>query len=170
MKRIVTLSLMLAVTLSLKSAPADDMAMSKPVAPGASDTKHMGTAKSLSECNEMNAGEMVMMSSCLMPLGIMTGEAGKWMVGYQFSHEKMDGSLVGTDDISISQILKQFPNAPTDMTMDMHMWMVMYAPPERLTLSAMIPYIRKEMNNVSVDGSHFVMRTNGVGDLELRPS
>jgi hypothetical protein len=105
-----------------------------------------------------------------MPFGIMTGEAGKWMVGYQFTHEKMDGSLVGIDDISVSQILKQFPNAPTDMTMDMHMWMVMYAPTERLTLSAMIPYIRKEMNNVSADGSRFVMRADGVGDLEFRPS
>ena len=101
----------------------------------------------------MNTGEMGMMSSCLMPFGIMTSEAGKWMVGYQFMHEKMDGSLVGTDDISVSQILKQFPNAPTDMTMDMHMWMVMYAPTERLTLSAMIPYVRKEMNMVDVDGA-----------------
>jgi len=168
MKRIVTLSLILAATLSLKSAQADEMAASNSAVAGASDTQHMGTAESASACNEMNAGEMVMMSSCLMPFGIMTGEAGKWMVGYQFTHEKMDGSLVGTDDISVSQILKQFPNAPTDMTMDMHMWMVMYAPTERLTLSAMIPYIRKEMNNVSVDGSRFVMRANGIGDLELR--
>jgi hypothetical protein len=168
MKPIVTLSLMLAATLSVKSAPADEMAAVNSAAAGASDTKHMGASESLSECKEMNAGEMVMMSSCLMPFGIMTGEAGKWMIGYQFTHEKMDGSLVGTDDISVSQILKQFPNAPTDMTMDMHMWMVMYAPTERLTLSAMIPYIRKEMNNVSADGSRFVMRANGVGDLELR--
>jgi hypothetical protein len=99
----------------------------------------------------------------------MTGEAGKWMVGYQFMHENMDGSLVGTDDISVSEILKQFPNAPTDMTMDMHMWMVMYAPTERLTLSAMIPYFRKEMNMVDVDGNRFVMRGTGIGDLELRP-
>jgi hypothetical protein len=170
MKPIVTLSVMLAAALSVKSAPADEMAAVNSAAAGASDTKHMGASESLSECNEMNAGEMVMMSSCLMPFGIMTGEAGKWMVGYQFTHEKMDGSLVGTDDISVSQILKQFPNAPTDMTMDMHMWMVMYAPTERLTLSAMIPYIRKEMNNVSADGSRFVMRANGVGDLELRPA
>src|SRR4030095_11793323 len=169
MKTIVTVSLILAATLSVKTARAHEMAVANPAAAGASDTKHMGTAESLSECDEMNAGEMVMMSPCLMPFGIMTGEAGKWMVGYQFTHEKMDGSLVGTDGISVSQILQQFPNAPTDMTMDMHMWMVIYAPTERLTLSAMIPYVRKEMNMVDVDGGHFVMRGNGVGDLELRP-
>ena len=55
------------------------------------------------------------------------------------------------------------------MTMDMNMWMVMYAPTQRLTVSAMIPYFRKEMNMVDVDGNHFVMRGNGIGDLELRP-
>ena len=99
---------MVAATLSLKPAPAGEMDPANSAVAGASDTKRMGTAESLSECNAMNAGEMVMMNSCLMPFGIMTGEAGKWMVGYQFMHEKMDGSLVGTDDISVSQILKQF--------------------------------------------------------------
>ena len=51
----------------------------------------------------MNASEMVM-SSCLMPFGIMTGEAGKWMVGYQFMHEKMAGNLLG-QTTRVSQIL-----------------------------------------------------------------
>ena len=36
----------------------------------------------------------------LVPFDIMTGQAGKWMVGYQFMFEKMDGNLVGTNDIS----------------------------------------------------------------------
>ena len=170
MNRLYLLTIACATLFFCTPAPADEMAMSKPAVAVASDIKHVGSAESLSECDAMNAGEMVMTSSCLMPFGIMTGEAGRWMIGYQFMHEKMDGSLVGTDDISVSQILKQFPNAPTDMTMDMHMWMVMYAPTERLTLSAMIPYVRKEMNMIDVDGSHFVMRANGIGDLELRPA
>ena len=62
-----------------------------------------------------------------MPFGtMMIGEAGEWMVGYQFMFDDIDGSLVGTNDISISQILKRFPAAPTDMTMKMHMVMAMY--------------------------------------------
>jgi Putative MetA-pathway of phenol degradation len=162
------LSLVVAM-LSMKSSPAHDMAAAKAAEAGALDTKYMDTSESLSMCNAMEPGEMAMMSSRLMPFGIMTGEAGKWMVGYQFMHENMDGSLVRTGDISVPKILKQFPNAPTDMTMDVHMWMVMYAPTEKLTLSAMIPYSRKEMNMVDVDGNRFVMRGNGIGDLELRP-
>jgi hypothetical protein len=154
----------------VKNASAYEMAAVNSAAAGASDTKQLGASESLPECNEMNGGEMVMLSSCLMPFGIITGEAGKWMVGYQFMHENMNGSLVGTDDISISQILKQFPSAPTDMTMDMHMGMVMYAPTQRFTLSAMVPYVLKEMNNVNADGSRFVERTSGVGDVELSGS
>ena len=170
MKSVLVFSLILAASLSVKSARPEEMAATNSAATGASDTKQMGSSESTSECNEMNAGEMVMMSSCLMPFGIMTGEAGKWMVGYQFMHDEMDGSLVGTGDISISQILKQFPSAPTDMTMDMHMGMVMYAPTQSLTLSTMVPYVLKEMNNVNADGSRFVERTSGVGDVELSGS
>jgi len=167
MRSILTRSFVLAATLSVKTARADDIAMANSALAGASDIKHIGTAEFPSGCNDVNGGEMAMMNSCLMPFGIMTGEAGKWMVGYQFMHDKMDGSLVGTDDINVSQILKQFPNAPTDMTMDTQMGMVMYAPTQKLTLTAMVPYILKEMNNVNADGSRFVERTSGVGDVEL---
>ena len=169
--RAIVINLLLVVTLSVNTArAAHEMAAPDSALGGASDTKQIGTAETPSGCNDMNAAGMEMMSSCLMPFGIMTGEAGKWMVGYQFMHEDMDGSLAGTDDVSVSQILKQFPNAPTDMTMDMHMWMIMYAPTKRLTFSAMIPYVQKEMNMVDRDGNHFVMRGSGIGDLELRPS
>jgi hypothetical protein len=61
--------------------PLIKMAISNPAVAGGSDTKHIGTPESLSESNAMNAGEMAMISSCLMPFGIMTGEAGKWMLG-----------------------------------------------------------------------------------------
>lgn len=32
----------------------------------------------------------------LVPFDIMTGQAGKWMLGYQFMFEKMVGNLDGT--------------------------------------------------------------------------
>ena len=104
----------------------------------------------------------------LVPFDIMTGQAGKWMIGYQFMFEKMDGNLAGTDDISEASILRRFSTAPTDMTMQMHMAMVMYAPTDRLTLMALLPYVRKEMNHVTVDGARFAERTAGIGDAELR--
>ena len=104
----------------------------------------------------------------LVPFEIMTGQAGKWMVGYQFMSEKMDGNLVGTGDISKAKILQRFFATPTDMTMQMHMGMVMYAPTDKLTLMALLPYVRKEMNHVAVDAAPFAERTGGIGDIELR--
>jgi hypothetical protein len=104
----------------------------------------------------------------LVPFDIMTGQAGKWMVGYQFMFEKMDGNLVGTGDISEANILQRFFAAPTAMTMQMHMGMVMYAPTDKLTLMALLPYVRKEMNHLTVDGARFAERTDGIGDIELR--
>src|SRR5262245_25669509 len=109
MNRVHLLAIASATLLCCTAAGASGIALPNSAPAGASDTKEIGTAESLSECNAMNTGEMAMMNSCLMPFGIMTGEAGKWMVGYQFMHEDMDGSLVGTDDVSVSQILKQFP-------------------------------------------------------------
>lgn len=69
---------MLAVTLSVETARGDEIAVANSAVEGASDTRHMGTAESVPECNEMNAHEMGMMGSYLMPFEIMTGEAGKW--------------------------------------------------------------------------------------------
>ena len=52
--------------------------------------------------------------------------------------------------------------------MQMHMGMVMYAPTDKLTLMALLPYVRKEMNHLTVDGARFAERTDGIGDIELR--
>lgn len=52
--------------------------------------------------------------------------------------------------------------------MQMHMAMVMYAPTDKLTLMALFPYVRKEMNHVTTDGARLAERTDGIGDIELR--
>ena len=116
----------------------------------------------------MNDNMALMGKSGLVPFGIMTGDAGRWMVGYQFMLDDMNGNLAGTQEISDAQILKQFPAAPTDMTMQMHMAMLMYAPTNKLTFSAMVPYVWKEMNNITAAGGRFVERADGIGDVELR--
>ena len=90
------------------------------------------------------------------------------MVGYQVMFDRMDGNLVGTRRISDAKILERFMATPTDMTMQMHMGMVMYAPTDKLTLMVMVPYIRKSMNHITRDGMQFTELTSGLGDIELR--
>lgn len=103
----------------------------------------------------------------VMPPGVMVGEAGKWMVGYRYLYDRMDGNLVGRRSISEADVLRQFEMSPTDMTMQMHMGSVMYTPTKRLTVMAMVPYMVKAMDHVDHEGERFTEKTNGFGDVEL---
>lgn len=103
-----------------------------------------------------------------LPFGIMTAPAGTWMAAYQYMFDKLDGMLDGTTRVSETAVLKEFDTTPTNMTMRMHMGMVMYAPTDRLTLMAMLPYMAMSMGELHRDGTRSTERSNGIGDLELR--
>ena len=100
-------------------------------------------------------------------LGTHTHQAGQWMLGYRFMFMSMDGNRDGTKRISDSDVLKRFAVAPTDMTMHMHMPMVMYAPSEDLTLMAMFPYIRMSMTHITRENVRFTGTSEGIGDLQV---
>jgi hypothetical protein len=103
-----------------------------------------------------------------LPFGIMIGRAEQWMVGYQYMFEKLDGILDGTHAISAANVLNRFQTTPTDMTMHTHMGMIMYAPTNRSTLMAMLPYAAMSMGELHRDGTRSTERSKGIGDLELR--
>lgn len=115
---------------------------------------------------------------------------GDWMVEYRFMRMSMDGLLdgthsVGTRDISgvlmgmmppLSDPGKQYRMSPTEMTMDMHMLMLMYGLTERMSLMVMGNYLDNEMdmvmhmNNMSgmpVMDMFGTMETDGIGDTLL---
>lgn len=104
----------------------------------------------------------------LAPAGVMLGHSGKWMLGYEFGYERMNGNLDGSDRIGTSEILQSFFASPTEMRMQMHMASLMYVPREGLSLMAMVPYLVKDMDHVTVDGERFKEETDGLGDIELR--
>lgn len=108
------------------------------------------------------------MATGLIPPGIMIGEAKKWMISYQVMFDNMKGNLVKTNSVSNSSILQYYMAAPTDMKMQMHMAMAMYAPSDKLTMMVMIPFIHKSMNHVMENGTKFNELTKGIGDVELR--
>ena len=118
--------------------------------------------------NNAGMSNKMMGTAGLVPLGIMVGEKGKWMVGYQVMFDKMRDNLDGSKSISNEKILQNFMATPTDMRMQMHMAMVMYAPTDKLTLMLMVPYIQKTMNHITQSGEVFAEKTNGIGDIELR--
>lgn len=104
-----------------------------------------------------------------------THDAGQWMAGYSFMHMDMDGSLDGTRSVSSSDIFADgFMVAPTSMSMQMHMFHLMYSPIDRVTLAFMMPLIEKSMDHlvnpaapVPFAGERFTTRSSGPGDLKV---
>jgi len=114
---------------------------------------------------------------------------GDWMLEYRFMRMSMDGLLDGTDSVNtrdISGVLmgmppmpdpdKQYRMAPTEMTMDMHMLMLMYGLTERTSLMAMGSYLDNQMDMVmhmnDMSGMPMMdmfgtMETDGLGDTLL---
>lgn len=125
----------------------------------------VGTGRAASRAGSMTE---MMGAPGLVPFDVMIGQAGQWMVGYQFMAERMEGNLVGSHSVSDAQVLADYEAAPTEMSMEMHMVMAMYAPTDRLTLMAMLPYVRMSMDALHRDGTKATESTEGIGDLEIR--
>jgi hypothetical protein len=105
------------------------------------------------------------------PIGVMgehTHGAGEWMLSYRYMIMDMDGIRDRTDSLGTNDVFDQgFMVAPKEMTMQMHMVGAMYAPTDRLTLMAMLPYILKSMDHVTQMGMEFTTDTEGIGDIPI---
>ena len=104
------------------------------------------------------------------PLGVMgdhTHGKGEVMVSYRYMLMDMDGNRDGTDSLSNAEVLQDFPVTPTNMTMEMHMLGIMYAPSDNLTLMTMIPYVFNNMDHVTRMGVEFTTESDGFGDIQL---
>lgn len=106
----------------------------------------------------------------VQPAGLMFDhmleQADDWMIGYQYMYSRQAGNLLqGTQAIADSAItlgnLANNPNcagekcfaAPSDMTMHMHMFMVMYAPTNWLNLMLMPTFMDMSMNMRSLESA-----------------
>ena len=104
------------------------------------------------------------------PLGVMgdhTHNVGKTMFSYRYMTMSMDGNRSGQSQRSVSEVLTDFMVAPLNMTMRMHMFGIMYAPTDKLTLMTMLPYINKSMDHRKRDLTEFNRKSNGIGDLKI---
>jgi len=104
------------------------------------------------------------------PIGVMqdhTHKKGEVMTSYRFMFMNMDGSRIGHKQVGDGRVLRDFPITPTEMETMMHMLGVMYAPSDNLTLMAMLPIIRKDMNHINRRGLKFRTHSEGLGDLKI---
>ena len=100
-------------------------------------------------------------------LGTHTHLGGQWMVGYQFMPMLMSGIRDGTLRRSSESVLQDYMVVPTEMRMEMHMVNVMFAPSDRLTLMAMAPFSKVDMDHRTRLGTTFTTSTAGLGDLHF---
>jgi len=104
------------------------------------------------------------------PIGVMGDHLhnkGEVMLSFRTMHMDMDGNRKGTSNQSTSEVLADYMVAPLDMTMDMQMVGVMFAPSDDLTLMVMGSYVELEMEHVTRMGMRFKTRASGFGDTSL---
>ncbi len=105
------------------------------------------------------------------PIGVMGDhlhEAGELMLSYRFSHMDMKRNRDGRDRLSSAEVLAQgFAATPTDMEMQMHMFGLMYAPTDWLTLMTMVPFVELSMNHVTGMGARFETESTNIGDIRV---
>ena len=87
------------------------------------------------------------------------------MARYKFMTMQMSGNLDG--DASDAEVLNAFPVTPTDMQMNVHVFSLMYAPTNRLTIMGMAPYLKLSMRHRTGGGARFTTGTEGLGDLKI---
>lgn len=109
------------------------------------------------------------------PIGVMgdhTHHAGEFMFSYRYMFMDMRPNLVGDDEVSARSQLSApgtgpFQIMPTDMQTEMHMFGLMYAPSDVVTLAFMLPVIDKTMDHITAAGTEFTTATNGIGDFKF---
>ena len=109
-------------------------------------------------------------SPSLPPMGIMGDHhhhKGGWMVSYRYRNMTMDGMQNGTSELGESTVLQNYMMTPTTMNMQGHMLGLMYGVSRRITLMAMMPYMRLNMDMKNRMGMESSMSSAGVGDLKL---
>ena len=111
----------------------------------------------------------------VFPVGVKGGKnmmPKKLMFGYKFGTMDMDCCKNGTNSISNNDIQGLgYSMAPTDMSMDMHMFSAMYAVNGKFSIMAMLPYIEKKMEMKKLTGMMagklHSTSSRGIGDLSI---
>ena len=89
------------------------------------------------------------------------------MVNYKFMPMAMSGLMSGTEELSTSAVHESYMVAPLDMSMNMHMYGIMYGVTDRLTVMLMGNYIQNSMDLQMRNGMEFTTQSSGIADHSL---
>lgn len=99
---------------------------------------------------------------------------GMWMMEYKFMRMNMDGLKDSNNDVdpyAVFYLPYGFDAVPTKMTMDMHMFMLMYGLTDKITLMGMLHYLSNDMEMlINPEGLTSSMKSSGIGDTIISAS
>ena len=104
------------------------------------------------------------------PISIMGSHLhhkGGWMASYRFMTMEMEGLQTGTTGISSAKALEQYSMVPKDMSMNMHMLDLMYAPSDDVTLMLMANFVDQEMTSTMTNMPMTMPSTTGMGAMGM---
>lgn len=132
--------------------------------------------------SEMDHSAMPVNKAPASIMGNHLHHQGGWMLSYRFMTMNMQGLQTGTNSTSSASALLQYSMVPDEMTMNMHMLGMMYAPSNHLTLMVMANFIDQDMTSfmmpmngnmmnmsdaMSADTMSVKMKSDGLADLHL---
>lgn len=101
-----------------------------------------------------------------------------WTVEYSYRQLHLDGYQMGSDTVSIDEVLftpgeirtdRNFPIVPVKATQEVHQFDFGYRVNDKLKLSLSVPFVRQNTHHISsVSGFEaFSVGTSGIGDVSL---
>lgn len=100
-------------------------------------------------------------------MGDHVHKKGEWMLSYRYMQMRMSGNIDGHHSLSNADVLRSYMVVPTSMMMQSHMLGLMLAPSDFFTLTAMLPFIRKDMEQRNRMGNAFRTHASGIGDVKI---
>lgn len=104
------------------------------------------------------------------PISVMADhihDKGGMMLSYRYMTMDMHQLRHDTDDVTNADTFNNYMVAPQNMTMNMHMIGLMYAPSNKITLMVMANYLENDMNLTTRTGVDFNTNTSGFGDISV---
>lgn len=108
------------------------------------------------------------------PIGVLQDhlhQRGEWMLSYRYMRQNYGGNRNRLERVDDADVVSMdgfgFSVAPTQMTIDTHLFGVMYGVTDRVTVAALVPFVEQEMDYVTRDGDRYETESSGIADVTL---
>lgn len=92
---------------------------------------------------------------------------GEFLVSYRYEALEQDGLRSATAELDLDEVLDVFQSTPFNLTQQRHLLELQFAAIENITLTARVPFIQNNMDQVTRNFDVFNSSTTGLGDVEV---